>query len=102
MALDIQAAKDWIAHSAIGTGGSSHALVPKATSDDEAEVDQSGGDPEEVPPSPGPAGPKVQTQDLEDIILNKGPWATTPGVHQGWKSFVAVSSLPHFSSSYLY
>src|SRR5882672_11340521 len=52
MALDIRAAKDWITHSAIGTGGSSHALTPKATSNGELEVDQSGGDPKEVPPSP--------------------------------------------------
>src|SRR5882672_8201377 len=96
MALDVRAAKDWITHSAIGTGGSSQAPMPKAASDGKLEVDQSGGDREEVPPSPGLAGPKVQTQDLEDVILDKGPWAATPGVCQGWKIFVAVSSLPPF------
>src|SRR5882672_4083191 len=99
MALDVQAAKDWIAHSAIGTGGSPQALVLKATSDGKSEVDQSGGDNEELPPSADLAGTKVQTQDLEDIILDKGPWAATPGVRQGWNIFVAVSSSPHLSSS---
>src|SRR5882672_627204 len=94
MALDIQAAKDWISHSVIGTSGSSQALALKATSNGELEVDQSGGDHKEVPPSPGLAGPKVQTQDLEDVVLDKGPWATTPGVHQGWRIFVGVSPSP--------
>src|SRR5882672_7079056 len=58
MALDVWAAKDWITHSAIGTSGPSKALTLKATSDGESEVDPSGADREEVPPSPGPAGPK--------------------------------------------
>ena len=80
MALDVQAAKDWISHSTIGTGGPSQALVLKATSDGESEVDRLGGDHEEVPLSPSLAGPKVHTLDLEDIILDKGPWAMTPGV----------------------
>src|SRR5882672_9267738 len=92
MALDVQAAKDWIAHSAIRMGGSPQALAPKAASDGKSEVDQSGGDHAEVPPLPGLSGPKVQTQDLEDVILDKGPWAVMPGVRQGWKIFVAVSS----------
>ena len=94
MALDVQAAKDWIAHSVIRTGGSSHAHAPKAASDGESEVDQSGGDHKEVPPSPGLARPKVQTKDLENIVLDKGPWAATPGVRQGWRIFVGVSSSP--------
>src|SRR5882672_8727539 len=94
MALDVQVAKDWIAHSAIRTGGPSHAHAPKAASDGESEVDQSGGDHKEVPLSPGLARPKVQTKDLENIVLDKGPWAATPGVRQGWRIFVGVSSLP--------
>ena len=75
--------------------------MPKATSDSESVVDQSGGDREEVPLSPGLAGPKVHAQDLEDVILDKGPWAVTPGVCQGWRIFVGVSPSPYFSS-YLY
>src|SRR5467141_3226217 len=48
--------------------------VLKAPSDGESEVDPLGADCEEVPPSPGPAGPKVQTQDLEEVVLDKGLW----------------------------
>ena len=80
MALDVRVAKDWISHSAIGTGGSSQALTPKVASNCELVVDQSGGDHKEVPPSPGLAGLKVQAQDLEDIVLDKGLWAVMPGV----------------------
>jgi len=101
MALNVQEANDWISHSTIGTGSSSQALTPKAASDGESEVDQSGGDHEEVPPSPGLSGPKVHAQDLEDVILDKGLWAATPGVHQGWRIFVGVSPSPYFPS-YLY
>ena len=80
MALNVQVAKDWIAHSEIWTGRSSQALTPKAASDGELEVDQLGGDHEEVPLLPSLARPKVHALDLEDIILDKGPWAMTPGV----------------------
>src|SRR5882672_1243010 len=90
MALDIWVAKDWIAHSAIGTGGTSQALASRVASDSELEVDQSGGDHEEVPPLPGLSGPKVQAQDLEDVVLEKGPWAVTPGVCWVWRIFVVV------------
>jgi len=96
MALDVQAAKVWIAHSVIGMGGSSQAPAPKATSDGESEVDQSGDDHEEVPPSPSLTGPKVQAQDLEDVILDKGLWAAMPAVCQGWRIFMAVSFQPYF------
>src|SRR5467141_3355356 len=95
MALDVRAAKDWIAHSAIGTGGPSQAHALKAPSDGESEVDPSGADREQVPPSPGPAGPKVQTQDLEEVVLDKGPWAAMPGICQGWRIFVAVIVSPY-------
>src|SRR5882672_402574 len=91
MALDVREAKDWISHSVIGTGGSTQALAPKATSDGESEVDQSGGDHEEFPLLPGLAGPNFHTWDLEDVILDKGPWAATPGIRQGWRIFVGVS-----------
>src|SRR5882672_5966842 len=101
MALDVQEAKDWISRSAIGTGSSTQAPAPKATSDWESEADQSGGDREEVPPSPGLSGPKVHSQDLEDVVLDKGPWAATPGVCQGWRIFVGVSPSPYFLSSFL-
>src|SRR5882672_277287 len=100
MALDVRVAKDWIAHSAIGTGGPSQAHALKAPSDGESEVDPSGADREQVLPSPGPAGPKVQTQDLEEVVLDKGPWAATPGIRQGWRIFVVVSVLPYQSSSF--
>src|SRR5882672_3522339 len=90
MALDVWAAKDWITHSAIGTGRSLQALALKATSDSESEVDQLGGDHEEVPLLPGLSRLKVHSQDLEDVILDKGPWAATPGVHQGWRIFMGV------------
>src|SRR5882672_7649704 len=56
MALDVWEAKDWISRSAIGTGGSTQGPGLKATSDGESEVDWSGGDCEEVPPSPGLSG----------------------------------------------
>src|SRR5882672_3319271 len=92
MALNVQEANDWISHSTIGTGGSTQALAPKAASDGESEVDQSGGDHEEVPPFPGLARLKVHAQDLEDVILDKGLWAAMPGVCQGWRIFVGV---PH-------
>src|SRR5882672_680304 len=96
MALDIREAKDWISHSAIRTGGLSQALVPKAASDGESEVDQLGGDHEEVLPSPGLSGLKVHAQDLEDVVLDKGPWAATPGVRKGWRIFIGVSPSPYF------
>jgi len=98
MAVDIWEAKDWIAHTTIGTGGSSQALALKAASYGESEMDQSGVDQSGVPPSPGLAGPKVHTQDLEDVVLDKGPWAATPGVHQGWSIFVGVSPSSYFPS----
>jgi len=98
MALDVWEAKDWIAHSMIGTSGSSQALMPKAASNGELEVDQSGGDHEEVQQLPGLAGPKVHTQDLEDVVLDKGPWAAMLGVCQGWRIFVGVSPSPYFPS----
>ena len=85
-------------YSAIRMGGSSQVLVPQATSDGELEVDQSGGDNEAGLLSPGLVGLKVQTQDLEDVVLDKGLWAATPGVRQGWRIFMGVSSSPHFSS----
>src|SRR5882672_4417764 len=99
MALDVREAKDWISRSAIGTGSSTQGPGPKAASNGESEVDWSGGDREEVPPSPGLSGPKVHAQDLEDVVLDKGPWAATPGVHQGWRIFVGVSPSPYFISS---
>jgi len=101
MALNVRVAKDWIAHSAIGTGGPSQAYVLKAPSDGELEVDPSGADRKGVPPSPGPAGPKVQTQDLEEVVLDKGLWAAMPGIRQGWRIFVGVSVPPYLSSSFL-
>src|SRR5882672_3402310 len=90
MALNVREAKDWISRSAIGTGSSTQAPAPKATSDGESEVDRSGGDHEEVPPLPGLSRPKVHAQDLEDVVLDKGPWAVTPGVCWVWRIFVVV------------
>jgi len=83
MALNVWAAKDWISHSTIRTSGSSQALTLKAASDGKSEVDPSGGDHKEVPLSPGLSRLKVHAQDFEDVILDKGPWAMTPGVCQG-------------------
>jgi len=80
MALDVRAAKDWITHSVIRMSRSSQALALKTASDGKLEVDQLGGDHEEVLPSPGLSGLKVQAQDLEYVVLDKGPWATMPGV----------------------
>jgi len=101
MALDVREAKAWISRSAIGTGGSTQGPAQKTASDGESEVDRSGGDPDEVPPSPGLSGPKVHAQDLEDVVLDKGAWAATPGVRQGWRIFVGVSPSPYFLSSFV-
>jgi len=44
-------------------------------------------------PSPGPVVLKMVWLDKVQHTLDKGPWAATLAVHQGWKIFVEVSSL---------
>ena len=48
-------------------------------------------DEDEEPPSPQLVVSKVQQSDDIKHVLNKGPWAATLAVHQGWKVFIDVS-----------
>ena len=45
-------------------------------------------------PSPHPVQPKVLQSNQVQHKLDKGPWAATPAVWEGWKIFLGVSSLP--------
>jgi len=44
--------------------------------------------------SPHLVQPKVLWSDQVQHKLDKGPWAATPAVQEGWKIFMGVSSLP--------
>jgi len=61
---------------------------PQAPSDGKSEVGAS----KEKLPSPQQFMSKVQQSDDVKHILNKGVWAATLAMHQGWKIFVDVSS----------
>src|SRR5882672_7208569 len=67
--------------------------VRPAESDGESEVDYS--------PSPRPVQPKVLRSDQVRHKLDKGPWAATPAVREGWKIYLGVSSSPDFPLSSL-
>ena len=70
----------------VATGGLPVAdAVRPAESDGESEVDYS--------PSPRPVQPKVLWSNQVRHKLDKGPWAATPAVQEGWKIFLGVSAL---------
>ena len=50
--------------------------------------------------SPQPAQPKVQRGDQDQHVLDKGPWAMTLAIWEGWKIFVGVSPSPTFLSPF--
>jgi len=62
---------------------------PPAVSDGKSEVRAS----DVELPSPQQVVPKVRLSDDVEHILDKGAWASTPAVHQGWKIYVKVSHL---------
>jgi len=63
---------------------------PHNTSDGKYEVRMSN---HKEPPSLRPAVSKVRLSDEVEHVLNKGAWAVTLAMHQGWKILIKVSYL---------
>ena len=71
--------------------------VPWAASEGVSEVEGS----DDELPSLGQVTSKVQWLDQVKHMLDKGPWAGTPAVCQGWKIFIEVGLLFLLSSIFL-
>jgi len=71
---------------------SNHPITsPRPSGDSDSKSKVMAPDEDKEPPSLQQVVLKVQQLDNVKHILNKGPWAVTPVVHQGWKVFIDVS-----------
>ena len=90
LAQHLQTMKAWIATR--GTMAGDPPAPVKNASDSESEVPGSEDAPPEELPSPCQLLPKVLQSDQVEHVLDKGAWAATLAIHQGWKIFIDVSA----------
>jgi len=98
LAQHLQTMKAWIATR--GTVVGDPPAPVKNASNGKSEVPGSEDAPPEDLPSPHQLLPKVLQSNQVEHVLNKGAWATTPAIHQGWKIFINVSANQCWSSLY--